>query len=75
MSANPAVSVVMPVYNAERYLRQAMDSVLAQTLNQLQIVCVNDGSTDHSLEILEGYAAQNPNIVIVNQPNGATVEQ
>ena len=47
-----------------------MDSVLAQTLNQLQIVCVNDGSTDHSLEILEGYAAQNPNIVIVNQPNG-----
>ncbi len=70
MSANPAVSVVMPVYNAERYLRQAMDSVLAQTLDRLQIVCVNDGSTDYSLQMLEGYAAKNPNIVIVDQPNG-----
>ena len=71
MSENPAVSVVMPIYNAEKYLRQAMDSVLAQTLDSLQVVCVNDGSTDHSLDMLKEYAERDSRITIV-APMAAT---
>lgn len=70
MSENPVVSVVMPIYNAEKYLRQAMDSVLAQTLESLQVICVNDGSTDHSLDMLKEYAERDSRITIVNRPNG-----
>ena len=49
------ISVVIPVYNVEQYLRQCMDSVIRQTYQNLDIICVNDGATDDSLKILEEY--------------------
>ena len=55
MSSKPLVSVVMPVYNGERYLRQAIDSILAQTFNDFEFIVVDNGSTDHSLAIVRSY--------------------
>lgn len=50
------VSVIIPVYNVEKYLEECLDSVCNQTLANIEIVCVNDGSTDGSLDILNAYA-------------------
>ena len=55
MSTTPKVSVIIPVYNVEDYLRQCLDSVINQTLKDIEIICVDDGSTDKSLEILHEY--------------------
>lgn len=65
----PAVSVIMPVYNGERYLRECLDSVVNQTLKNIEIICVDDGSTDGSLSILREYASQDPRITILAQEN------
>ena len=65
----PKVSVVMPVYNVSQYLRAALDSLLDQTLRNIEIVCVNDGSTDDSLQILNEYRAKDGRIVILDKPN------
>lgn len=69
-NATPKVSVVMPIYNAEPYLEQALDSVLAQTLTDLEIVCVNDGSKDTSLETMQRYASNDARIKVIDKPNG-----
>jgi glycosyltransferase involved in cell wall biosynthesis len=66
----PLFSIVVPVYNVERYLEECLDSVLAQTYEEIEIICVNDGSTDNSPDILKKYEAKDPRIVIVNKPNG-----
>ena len=66
----PLVSVIIPVYNVEHYLRQCLDSVGAQTLSDIEIICVNDSSTDGSLDILEDYAKKDSRIQVVTQPNG-----
>lgn len=66
----PLVSVIIPVYNVEHYLRQCLDSVRAQTLSDIEIICVNDSSTDGSLDILEDYAKKDSRIQVVTQPNG-----
>jgi len=50
------VSIIIPVYNVEKYLRQCLDSIVNQTLKQIEIICINDGSTDSSQQILEEYA-------------------
>ena len=60
----------MPVYNVEKYLAECLDSVLKQTLKDLEVICVNDGSTDNSLQILEEYAKKDNRIKIVNKENG-----
>lgn len=62
-------SIIIPVYNAERYLRECIDSVVNQTFRDIEIVCVNDGSTDNSLSILEEYAGNDERIKIINQEN------
>lgn len=66
----PKVSIVIPVYNVERYLRQCLDSVISQTLKDIEIICVNDGSTDSSLSILEEYAKRDERVCIIDKPNG-----
>ena len=60
----PLVSVIIPVYNVEEYLRQCLDSVREQTLSDIEIICVNDSSTDGSLSILEEYAKKDPRILL-----------
>lgn len=59
------VSVIIPVYNVEAYLRQCLDSVVNQTLREIEIVCVDDGSTDTSAEILKEYAAKDSRIKVL----------
>ncbi len=63
------VSVIIPIYNAYEYLRPAMDSVTNQTLREIEIICVDDGSTDHSLEIIKEYQAADDRIRIVTENN------
>ena len=63
------VSVVVPVYNSELFLRQCMDSLLAQTLKNVEFIFVDDGSTDRSLEILREYQQKDPRITILQQQN------
>ena len=65
----PAVSVVLSVYNMARYLDETMASILGQTLSDLEVICVNDGSTDSSLDILERYAGADERVVVVDQIN------
>lgn len=65
---SPAISVIIPVFNGARYLRECLDSVCRQTLRDLEIICVDDGSTDDSLEILNSYAAKDSRIHIYSLP-------
>ena len=64
------VSIIIPVYNVEEYLVECMDSVVGQTLRDIEIICVNDGSSDHSLDILRRYEKQDNRIVLINKENG-----
>lgn len=64
------VSVILPIYNSEKFLRQTLDSILNQTLKEIEVLCVNDGSTDSSLDILEEYAKKDERIIVINQENG-----
>lgn len=62
----PKVSVIIPVFNTEKYLRKCLNSVCNQTLKDIEIICVNDSSTDDSLEILKEYAAKDERIKLIN---------
>ena len=66
---NTQVSIIVPVYNAERYLRECVDSLLRQTYSNTEIVLVNDGSVDSSAALCDGYAEQNANVRVIHQPN------
>ena len=65
----PKVSVIIPVYNVEEYLRECLDSVVNQTLKEIEIICVDDGSTDNSLEILKEYAKKDNRITVISREN------
>lgn len=65
----PKVSVIIPVYNVEQFLPQCLDSAINQTLRSIEIICINDGSTDDSLSILKEYAAKDDRIAIINKDN------
>jgi glycosyltransferase involved in cell wall biosynthesis len=67
---DPKVSIIIPVHNTELYLRQCLDSIVNQTLNEIEIICVNDGSTDGSLNILNEYAARDKRIRVIDKENG-----
>ncbi len=60
------VSIIIPVYNVDQYLSKCLDSVIHQTYHNLEIVCVNDASSDNSLEILKKYAYEDDRIKILN---------
>ena len=66
----PVVSVIIPVYNGHDHLRQCLDSVAAQTLKEIEIICVDDGSQDDSVKILKEYAKNDSRFLVVEQPNG-----
>lgn len=68
-TTNPKISVIIPVYNTSAYLNQCLDSVLKQDFDDYEIICVNDGSTDNSLEILREYEKKSSKIKIINQVN------
>lgn len=63
------ISIIIPVYNVEKYLRECLDSVINQTLNEIEIICINDGSTDGSLEILKEYKKRDRRIKVLSQEN------
>lgn len=67
--ATPLVSVVIPVYNAERQLRECLTCVTLQTLDQIEIICVDDGSTDGSAAILQEFVSKDSRMVVVHQQN------
>ncbi|WP_339316210.1 glycosyltransferase [Oceanobacillus sp. FSL W7-1304] len=66
---NSLISIIIPVYNVEEYLQECLDSVLHQTYKNIEIIAINDGSSDNSLEILKTYALKNENIKIISQEN------
>ena len=63
------VSVIIPVYNAEKYLKECLDSITKQTLTDIEIICINDGSTDNSLNILQEYKKYDDRFTIISQEN------
>ena len=69
MSCKPKISVIIPVYNIEKYLSECLNSIINQTLKDIEIICVNDGSTDNSLAILKEYAFQDSRIKIIDKEN------
>lgn len=69
MKNNPLISVIIPVYNSAKYLPHCLDSIINQTYQNLEIICVNDGSTDNSAKILQNYAKKDNRIKILTQKN------
>ena len=73
MNQSPAISVILPVYNAEAYVREAVESILAQTFTDFELIIINDGSTDGSGVILRELATHDARIMLVERPNGGLV--
>lgn len=65
----PKISVLVPCYNVEKYVRQCVESIISQTMQDIEIICINDGSTDNTLQILQSYAAADKRIKIIDKPN------
>lgn len=65
----PRVSVIVPVYNGEKYLRECLNSILAQTLKEIEVICIDDGSTDSSGKILDEYASRDSRICVIHNKN------
>ena len=63
------VSVIIPAYNAERYVKDALESVMAQSLTEIEILAVDDGSTDRTGEILEDYSQKDERIRVIHKKN------
>ncbi len=69
---NNVISVIIPIFNSELYLKECLDSVCNQTFKNLEIICINDGSTDNSLSILHEYGKQDNRIIIIDQENSGS---
>ena len=63
------VSVLIPIYNNERYLRKCLDSVKNQTINSIEVLLINDGSTDGSLEIMKEYSKMDDRFIVIDKQN------
>lgn len=70
MAKKPVVSVVVPIYKVEKYLRECVDSILAQTLADIEVILVDDGSPDACPQICDEYAAKDARVRVIHQPNG-----
>lgn len=70
MSCDPKVSVIVPIYGVEKYLRQCVGSILAQTLKEIEVILVDDGSKDKCPEVVDEYARQDSRVVAIHQRNG-----
>lgn len=66
---NPKVSILVPICNVERYLRECLDGLVNQSLEDIEIICINDGSTDSSLSIIREYERRDQRIVVIDKPN------
>ena len=64
------ISIIVPVYNVQDYLQDCLDSLLAQTYKNIEIIVVNDGSTDHSQNVIDKYAKKDSRIIPLIKPNG-----
>ena len=71
----PLVSLVVPIYNVQDYLEQCLASIQSQSYTNLEIICLNDGSTDSSLALLEAYAARDGRLVIIDKENEVTEQR
>lgn len=69
LNITPKISVIIPVYNTQEFLRDCLDSVVNQTFYDMEIICINDGSTDKSLEILYSYSQKDKRIIIIDREN------
>ena len=67
---NPAISIIIPVYNAENYLRRCIDSVLSQSFTDFELILVDDGSKDKSPQICDEYASQDTRVRVIHKANG-----
>ena len=68
------ISVIIPVYNVEKYIRQCLESVVSQSLKEIEIICINDGSTDNSLKILQEFSQKDKRITVIDKKNeGASI--
>ena len=74
MSHISLISVIIPVYNASEYIHECIDCLVNQTYKNIEIIAVNDGSKDNSLEILESYSRSIPNLKIIDQVNKGASE-
>ena len=75
---HPVVSLLVPIYNVERYLAECLDSALGQSLRDIEIICINDGSTDSSRKIIERYLQADSRVRVIDKPNsgyGASMNQ
>ena len=77
MSSDPTtlVSVIVPICNVQKYLAECLESILAQTHEEIEVICINDGSKDASLAIMQTFAAKDSRVIVVDKPNegyGAT---
>ncbi len=70
----PKISVIVPVYNVEKYLRRCIESILRQTFTDLELILVDDGSSDNSSVICDEYAKNDNRIVVVHQKNGGGIK-
>ena len=66
ISMTPLVSIIVPVFNVEKYLKKCLDSLVEQTLKEIEIICINDCSTDESLSILQEYEKKDDRIIVVD---------
>ena len=66
---NKKISIIIPVYNAEKYLKCCLDSILNQSYKNLEIIIINDGSTDNSLKVIEEYKKNDNRIILISQKN------
>ena len=73
MLKNPKVSILVPICNVERYLRECLNSLVNQTLREIEIICINDGSTDSSLSIIREYERRDERIVVIDIGEGPIV--